>query len=311
MKKSKKILLIALILLVALYIVLRIKRPDEKQSPVFGLDSLAIASVEIYDQADTLKLQKSKDTWNLMFPVVWKADTLRVSNLFHKVLMAKSPKTAMGTGTQAVENYRLKDNQALHIIVGDAKGKKKVHVLFSNLGNPYDYFRYAGDDKVYQIKTKVSNSFSPDLAYWRAADVVQVAEETMDRIEVKHPKNSYTLTRKGYEWSYKDARTGFPIPPNNLAIMKIVHLLSNIDSFVFIDGSKGEYQDKFLNPACEVTIYMSNKTTKKLSFALHEDKNYLMMVDNDQTVLFLVSTDSVYRFLRSAEIFKMRGYLPG
>lgn len=311
MKKNKKALLIALILLLVVYVVLRIKRPEEKQSPIFGLDSLAIASIEMYDMADTLKLQKTKGTWNLLYPVVWKADTLRVGELFHKVLMAKSPKTEMGVGKQAVDNFQLNDSQALHVIIGDSKGKKKVHVLFSNMGNPYDYFRYAGDDKVFQIKTKVMNSFSPDIAYWRSPDVVQHTEEALERIEVKHPQNSYILTRKGSNWFFKDALNDFAIPSSNLAIMKIVHLLSNLDSFVFIDGKDAKYKDKFKEPACEVTLYLSNKSTQKLSFALHEDKNYLMMIDDDPTVLFLVSTDSVYRFLRSAEIFKLRGYLQG
>jgi hypothetical protein len=308
MKNSIKILLIILIVLVAAYFLLRLRQPVEKQSPIFDLDSLAIGTLEVFDQADTLKFKKVDGIWNLSSPVAWAADTLRIKALFKNVLTAKYPNTTMGEGKEAISNFKLQDNQALHIVVGDANGKKRIHTMFSNLGNPYDYFRYAGSDKVYQIKSKVANTFTTELATWRSPHVVHHEEGELDSIDVIHAKGSFTLTRKGYEWTYRDAREQFPIPYNNLGIMKVVSALANMDTYIFIDGGAKEHAHRFTKPECEVTLHLSNKSTQVLSFVKLEDDNYLLMVDKDPSVLFMLPFDTVFRFMRHADVFRSRAY---
>jgi len=107
------------------------------------------------------------------------------------VITAKYAKTPMGTGKEAIEKFHQKDEEALHIIVSD--GKKSIHTLFSNLDNPYDYFRYAGSDKIYQLKAKVTNNYNTDLSNWRSPHIVSHKEEELLKIEVTHPKINIPL----------------------------------------------------------------------------------------------------------------------
>ncbi|PKN72456.1 MAG: hypothetical protein CVU50_07450 [Candidatus Cloacimonetes bacterium HGW-Cloacimonetes-3] len=297
-----------LLILVAAYFLLRLNKPEEKQSHIYDLDSLSIGTIEVFDQKNTLKFKKTGDVWNLTFPVAWAADTLRIQALFMNVLTAKFPKTTMGEGEEAIKNFKLQDNQALHIVVGDARGKKRIHTMFSNMGNPYDYFRYAGSDKIYQIKSKVANAFTTELSNWRSPHVVHHEEGELNSIDVTHPKGSFTLTRKKYDWFYKDAKEEFPIPTTNLGILKVVNILANLDAYVFVDGEAEDYTAKFAKPECEVTLHLTNNKTQTLDFIKNDDESYLLMVDKDSSVLFMVTFDTVFRFIRHADVFRSRAY---
>ena len=308
MKKTKLILLAFLIILSAIYLVLRMKRPDEKQTRIYDLDSLAIVNIEIREGNSTLKFTKIKDVWTLMEPFSWRADEERMKQLFKNVLSANYPTTTMGEGAEAVKRFKLQDEEALHIVVSNKTGTKRIHTMYSNLGNPYDYFRFSNSNKVYQIKAKVANTFKPDIANWRSPNVVNHSEDELLKIDITHGKRSFTLTRNMYDWFYKDAREEFQIPGNNRGIMKVVNALANIDTYVFVDGGDKGYLNKFKAPDCVVTLHLSNNSTQVLSFVKNDDENYLMMVDNDDSVLFSLPPDTVFRFMRHADVFRSRAY---
>jgi len=176
------------------------------------------------------------------------------------------------------------------------------------MGNPYDYFRYYGSDKVYQIKSKVARNFSTQLSTWRSPIIAHHDEDELESIDVVHPKNSFTLSRKGYEWFYKDAKEAFPIPPSNRGIMKVVSILANLDTYIFIDGGQAEYSEKLANPDCTVTLHLVNNKTQVLTFIKGSDENYLLMIDGDSSVLFTVTFDTVFRFMRHAGVFREVSY---
>ena len=305
MKRSKLILLLVLLVLIILYLVLITNQPQEKLARVFDLDTLSINRIEIYDAQDTLKMVKQNNVWKLIYPVNWEADSLKIRDLFREVITAKYATTPMGTGKEAMEKFHQKDAEALHIIVSD--GKKSIHTLFSNLDNPYDYFRYAGSDKIYQLKAKVTNNYNTDLANWRSPHIVSHKEEELLKIEVSHPKNKYTLTRNGFQWIYRDAHQEFNIHPANMAMIKILNILEKLDTYIFVDSTQAEYVHKFKNPYCTVKLYLTGNRTQELKFIEHTQGYYLMMVDNDPNVFFVVVWDTVFRFTRHPDIFKMQG----
>lgn len=306
MKKNKLVLIAILVALLAIYLVLRLRGPEERLRPVFDLDSLSIETIEVFDQANTLKFKKDKGVWYLYEPVKWPADTLRINVLFRDVFTAKYSQTPMGEGNQAIKRFELQDSTALHIVV-NGKGKK-IHTMFSNMGNPYDYFRYNGSNQVYQIKTKVFNVFGTELANWRSPHVVNYSEEELLAIDVISKNNTYKLSRKGYDWHYQNARESFKIPANNLAIMKVVNILANLDTYIFIDAGDQKVLDKLKSPDWTVQLTLSDNRKQELKFAKYNEQQFILMVDNDPSVLFIVANDSVYRFTRNADTFKLKGY---
>lgn len=302
MKNKRIILLSVLIVLLLGYLILRHFRNEEKLEPIFRIDPTKVTTIEVWNNEHNTALAKIEDVWKIVRPVQWDADTLRVNSLFRDVLSAKYATTAMSLSEDAVSRYNLEDDQALHLRI--TAGSKVVHVLFSNIGNPWDYFRYEGSSDVYQIKYKVVQDFVPDLYNWRSPVIVQYEEDELQAIHTKYSQNEYTLTRNGAIWTYKDARETFDITYSNVAMMKIVNILQNFNTYVFFDNQEEQYRELFNNPECTVLLTLTNGKKQELSFAKLDDQRYLMMVDGDKRVFFAVSFDAAFRFMRHAEVFR-------
>lgn len=302
-KKKRHILLVALFLLLVLYLLLHFFRPEERTRKVIDLKREAIDKILIWDNSAKLEIKREGERWMLQDPVVWAADSSRVASFFERVVDARYATKAMSIDPNAATNYGLSDAAALHIQV--FAGNRSRHLLFSNLGNEWDYFRWAGKSEVYAIKSKVVQFFAPDLLIWRSPLFLRYYEEQIRSIRSKHKDNDYTLTRKGSDWSYKDAHNSFPVDFNNFALVKIISILQNFSTHIFIDGRTPEYEEAFKEPLCEVWITDTEGKVRSLSFAKLDDKRHLLLVDNDYSVLYQVEFDSVYRFMRGPEIFRM------
>ena len=224
MKKTKLILIILLAVLLLTYFVLRIANPQEKSKAVFRLNLDKVQKIEIFNSTDAVELILDDGIWKVNDAMLWKADSLKIHELFEDVLKAEYPPIAMSEADGAIERYELQDDRALHIRVSDKS--REVHVLFSNLGNVWDYFRYVGDTKVYQVKSKVVQLYQPDLINWRSPIVIHYWEEELKQIKAQHEKNTYTLKRDGEVWTYHDAKTDFEVQNDNYALVKIISIIS-------------------------------------------------------------------------------------
>ncbi|MCB5251760.1 MAG: DUF4340 domain-containing protein [Candidatus Cloacimonadaceae bacterium] len=307
MKITKLILVILLSVLLLAYVVLRIARPQERIKKVFRLNLEKVEKIEIFDSEQEVELIQEDGIWKVNTDLPWAADLQRINDLFEDVLKAEYFTTPVSEAKDAVELYELQDNKALHIRVSGKS--RQVHVLFSNLGNVWDYFRYADDSQVYQIKSKVVQHFPPELTSWRSPVIIHYWEEDLKQIRVKHEKNSYTLTQDGASWTFKDAKNDFEVYTNNYALVKIISILQNLRSYIFVSGEEEQYQKAFENPKCTVWITDVKGEVRKLDFGEFEHHRYMLRIDDDMTVLHQVEFDTVYRFTRNPEIFKMKSWI--
>ncbi len=92
-----------------------------------------------------------------------------------------------------------------------------------------------------------------------------------------------------------------------MAMIKILNILEKLDTYIFVDSAQAEYAHKFKNPYCTVKLYLTGNRMQELKFIEHTQGYYLMMVDNDPNVFFVVVWDTVFRFTRHPDIFKMQG----
>lgn len=302
MKKRNLILILIVLLLLGSYLLVRSRKPVERSMPIFSTDSLSIGSIEIGLKGKTLKISRRGEEWWLTEPVEWKADDYRIKSLFSDVLTAKIPDTIMSSGSSAVSRYNLDDNNALHIKVYDQKGKQKDHVLFGNAGAPHDYLRFGGKDDIYLIKAKVAYQFEPDLSYWRDPKLLNIQADAISRIEVKYSQNAYTLLSEPKGWRYRDSNHDFIIDINNRQMIRVINILSMLETRVFIDNEFDSFAELFVQPHCEVMVHLKDKKKLKLSFGRREKLYYLMIDDNRQT-LFEVTGDTLDRFTRSYLVY--------
>jgi len=300
-KKYRIGLLIVLALLLLLYIFLRYNAPEEKTRRVFDLKPEQITKIEIWDAEDEIEMNLLEGIWKISEPFVWDADSTRISDFFAEVVNAEYATTPVSLGADAPTRYQLTDEAALHMKL--SSGRKSVLVLFSNLGNSWDYFRFDGDDKVYQLKNKLVQSYNPQQINWRSKLVFQYYEEDLRKIRSRHESGDFTLTRDGSKWTYQDASDTFEVPYNNFSLVKIISVLQNMQIFILADGRSEVFREAFKEPLCEVWITDTRGETRKLSFAKVDNERHMLMINDDPHVIYQVSFDIVFRFMRHAELF--------
>jgi hypothetical protein len=304
------LLLILLALLVAAYFVLRQRAPREKLRPVVDVDSLNIARIEIADAKGALVLERVDSRWQITKPAKWEAESGRMKVFIEDVISQKYATTPLDQGREALKTYRLDDDKALRISVFDKKNKLRARLWFSNLGNPFDYFRFEKSDKVFQIRSKVAGIYGSDFTQWRSPHVLSYRSDDLLTIAVKHPKNQYTLSRRDTLWHYKDSREEFDIPPGNVTMGKILNVLTMLNSYSLLTGDERPPADSLGSLECEVELMLATNLRRRLEFFGQGDR-YLMRVDSDDSQYFVVLFDTVFRFTRYAALFRARvGVLP-
>ena len=310
MKRNQLILLLILLLLVAGYFWLRSRSPRESLKPVFAVDSLRVGRIEISQGKRKIVFSKTPQGWKISQPIDWDVEPDRFGLFFRDVIKGKYATTVIGEGSEAVASYQLQDSLAFWVKVWDSKDRLRTQALFANLGHPFDYFRYAGQDKVYQIRQKVASEYQPDLAYWRKPNVLSISPDRLFRISVRHPKNSYVLSRNADLWHFKDKVAEFDVPPGNVTMAKIQNILAKLDAYNVMQGEEAPALQDLGDPVCEVDILLTDKSQRQIRFYKYGD-NYLMTVDNHPDMYFEVIFDTVFRFTRHAPLFNARvGELP-
>ncbi len=302
MRYRNLILIVVLIALVAVFILLRRGKPDEKVHQVFAADSTKVGGFELYNSADTIAVSKVGDQWMLVKPIKWAASADRMRFFHMEVLKATYSGIPVSEDPKSHATYNLDSANATHVKLLDRSGKLLTHVLFGNAGNPFDYFRLEGKNEVYRVHQKILGYFEPDPAGWRSPSVLSIPPEQLVKVNVSHPKNTYTLSREGNLWYYADALEQFQIPEYNQTMGKILNILARLESGNAEDGS-GPALSTYSREA-EVIVTQSDGKTHKLNF-LKQGENYFVMMDDDATKLFQVPFDALFRFTRHAATFRI------
>jgi len=305
MKYRNLILLAVFLVLLGLFFFLRNRAPKEKLLKVIDADSTRVAQIHIFNVADTVVVAKKDGQWLLQYPEQAKVnpDMMRVFfDFLRDATYSGMPMTESGTN---LARYGLDASKALQIRVLDTSGKLLAHCHFGNTDNPYDYFRFDKDKKVYQVKQPIWGRLQPKVDSWRSPNILSIQWDQMDAISVKHSKNSYVLTRQGPDWYYMDNREKFLIPPHNVTMGKLLNVLANLEAYTY--KRTDEIAQAPLSEVADVKINMTDKSSHNIKFYL-QDKDYLMTVDGDESKYYSMVFDQVQRFTRHAEVFRLKEY---
>jgi len=305
MKKRDVTLLIILVVLIGLYFLLRQNKPVEKPMPLVSLDSLKIGKIEIVLDTLAIAIQNTDKGWRISSPVDWPVDEDKLKALFKDIIHGDAPSMVVASGEDAIQRYRVNEENAMQIKVYDRKMKLKDHLYLASTEAPFEYLRYSNSSKIYQTRLKVSANFYPDLPYWRDPHILNIDAREIEKIEVKYRFNSYTLSINKGIWTYTDANQSFQIVPENRQMLRMLNILAVLKTYVFLDGDNSQFQEALANPHCSVKVYLSSGKVRLLDFVRGGEEFYLRL-DGDNSVLYGVVGDTLDRFTRSAEYFSER-----
>lgn len=308
MKRRIMISLGVLVILVAAFIILKQNGTVEKTLPVFGIDSTAIGKIRVISPMDTIQIEQTDKGWWLSEPVKWEADSTQVSHFFMDVMHAQYAKTAMTSSKDAVTRYGLDGTKGLQVLVWDKKGKLSKHAYFSNNGNVYDYLRFEGSTEIYQMNRLISITYGNGVIDWRSTVITRAPESELNSISVKYPNGSYTLTHKGNDWVYRDSKEEFTVPFDNRAIIRLLNILVNLDTQLFIDDNTEQYLPAFEKPLATAVLSFKTGKVTKLTFAGTENKEFFLMLDDKPKPLYGVANDTILRFTVNGDKFSQIPY---
>ncbi len=304
MKNRNLILVIIFVALLATYFLMRKSTPVERKASLFGVDSTDVKTIELIHSNESIKLTKTDSEWFIVEPIKWNADELMMQNLFDSIIKAEVPLTVIARGSDSYFRYGLDDENALQVLVYNYKKRLMGHVYFGNSGAPNDYLRRANDDRVYQIKDKVKGKFAVTEGYWRDPRVLRLYEKDIKSIDITHADQNYSLIKESDGWRYRNNSEDFMIHPENRQLMRVLNILHKLETRVFLDGQGDKYAENLKYPFCEVRVNLSNGNTRKLTFIKDAAYNYLML-DDDPSVLYAIMGDTIDRFIRSSQLFKI------
>ncbi len=305
MNRRYKILIPLVLLLIAVFIYLRRQEPVEQTFRLFQADSLAIAGIEIRKGDRSIAMEKQDEVWMMTEPFQWRVQNELIANLFRDLISSDISNTVITTGTEDDHRYGLEPDIVLQVKLLDAGGRVLDHVHIGNAGNPFDYIRRVGSRQIYQTRAKVVNVYVPDAQIWRDPNILSIEERDILRINVRYRKNSYTLIKEAQNWRYTDSRESFPIPIENRAIVRVLNVLRDLFTMqLYVDDNR-PLIPLFDDPECIVDVYLRNRTKRTLTFARSSEMEFILMLDDDTKVLYGVLYDTLERFTRAAEIFKM------
>jgi hypothetical protein len=312
-KRSKIYLLAVFLLLLAVVAALLFTRRDRESSKaIFSADSTAVAAIEIASPDTSIAFKRENGSWRITRPVNWGIEEGHFQLFMRDVILKQYSTEPLAAGKEALQQYRLTKDKALRIKAFDARNKLLREVWFSDLGNPFDYFCFAGDNEVFQIRSKVNSFYGPKLESWRSPYALSLFSDQLLSIRVKHPQNSYELTRDGNIWHFKDKLEDFDVPPGNLVMGKLLNALSHLGSNTMLSGDTLPPASAVPAPECEVELMLSDNSRVKISFHAWEDGNYLLKIDRYPDSYFVVLFDTVFRFTRNAALFRaVEGDPPG
>ena len=305
MKRSKIYLLAVFLLLLAVVAALLFTRRDRESSKaIFSADSTAVAAIEIASPDTSIAFKRENGSWRITRPVNWGIEEGHFQLFMRDVILKQYSTEPLAAGKEALQQYRLTKDKALRIKAFDARNKLLREAWFGDPGNFFDYFRFAGDSEVYQIKRKVNSFYGPKLESWRSPYLFGIFPDQMLSIRVRHTKNSYELTRDGNIWHYKDRLEDFEVPPGNEVMGRLLNAMSSLRSNTMLSGNTLPPEGSVPEPECEVEVMLTDNSTLSFSFHPWEDDTYLLKIDRHPNSYFVVIYDTVQRFIRHAGLFR-------
>ena len=302
MNKKNLIPIIVLALLIIVFVITKLNDKTERRINFFRFDSTQVYAIEITAQEDTLKLAKIDDVWMIDYPLNYPPAKLKIDDIFKKVLQVET--SSIPITETSFEKFNVTDSLGTLLVFYDKNGKILEEVLIGKSENyNYSYARRKDDAKVYQLFTNISYSINPKVSSWRKKEIIEISEEDISRVFVSYDGADYSFSATDSLWMYQDDETGFSIKEANSSFKSIISAIKKFIVTDFIDNEFEKYQQKFENPDVEVTVELFNDEPINLKFIEHEEKKFVLQLNDETEHLYVIYESWVNRFKKSDEDF--------
>ena len=162
----------------------------------------------------TIALEKKGDAWEVVKPLVAKANAANVKSLVENLRDLKV-KEVIDRTSGAYAQYDLADDKAVHVVAwkGDAKA---TDLYFGKSGSRGQMVRVGGKDGVYVASGYSSYLYTRELKNWRETSLLKFEDDNVVSADVTNKNGLFSFSKNGDKWAAsftkrdKDGKLGDP-----------------------------------------------------------------------------------------------------
>ena len=304
MNKKTRNYLVILIVLVALFVIIKSNDKTEVRVRFFDVDSSDVAKIVLTSAEDTLHLALEGDSWMIEQPVKYPAKEDKIKDLFSKVLTVEMSKTPLSISASSHEAFNVTDSLGTHVKIIDSNGKELVNAIVGRSDN-YNYAnaRYANKNEVYQLQSSIVYNINPKLSIWRNKEILSIPQDQISKISVAYDEVNYSLTPADTVWIYENGKETLEIKPEQKILKAIISGFERFNASSFKDNEYEDYSEKFDKPALQLLIQTYDNDNITLTYVEDEESKYVVKKDNQTDHLFVVYKNLFDKFKKSKSDF--------
>ena len=305
MNKKQKIYIGILAVLVIVFLLTKIDNNVEKRIPFFQADSVKIASIEISNIKDTLKLSKLNGTWKIVYPFEKEANEYQIQNIFTKVLNVTASSLPISESEDSFNTYRVTNSQGTLLRFLDKNDKMLDEVIIGKSSSSKTTpVRRPNENKIFKLEENINYVVTSNTDSWREKNIFEIDENKISKISVIAKENAYELTLSDSLWYYADGKSNLGVSFNNPTLRDILISLSKLTVTSFVDNRYEEYRNKLALPDLEIGIELLDGSTHHIRIAMDKDPKYILQFDNETNFLYSVYNNWVDKFTKEPIDFK-------
>lgn len=273
---------------------------------LLNLDPAQVTRIEVVSKVVTWDINKIDGKW-LLLPTRLPADPAAVSEILDRLKAIDQRELAATTST-AHKSFGLADGDASVIAVrlwrGESRGDATWHVLVGKSATDYtsSYVRLAGDDRVYQTASTLTDALDRGERGFRDPAILAFDVAAARRLELTHAGVT-TVAERGEEPQW---RLTAPIakPANGDVIDDILRQLSQLEADSFPSDSSPD-RTGLDSPLASSKVTLADGTSFEVAWGKEEGGKVYAKKPGDDTVysLFSFKRDAILK--GSAELEKM------
>jgi len=305
MSKKQKTYIGILVILVIAFLITKIDNNVEKRIQFFQADSAKIASIEISNIKDTLKISKLNGIWKIVSPFEKEANEYQIQNIFTKVLNVKASNLPISENEDSFNTYRVTSSQGTllrfldkndnildEVIVGKSSSSKTTPV------------RRPNENKIFKLEENINYIVTTNTDDWREKTILEIEDYNISKISVLSEISAYELTPSDSVWNYADGKSSLIVSLNNKALLDVLTKLTQLKVNGFVNYEYEVYKEKLAMPSIEIGIEILDGSNHYVRLAMDKDPKYVMQLDNNEEFLYSVYQDWVDIFTKEAMDFK-------
>mgnify|MGYP001157854368 CR=1 FL=1 len=258
MKQNRnKILLIALVLLVAVFLGTKLFRAPALKTNLdvnrFAIDTALITSIKLDRPGKPqLTLERSAGSWIVKEgDKQAKVESFQFESLM-RTLTSTKPERIVSRSTDKWATYEVSDSTSLRMVAYDADNEPVIDWHVGRQAQGATYVRADGENETYAMEGNIRADLDNDFNRWRDKTFIRTEPSIINKITFTYPADSgFVLQKDGSAWTIENQRADSAQVERYLSRFRLRKLSSFVDEppsqdpdvTLTIETSKGDKQE--------------------------------------------------------------------